>query len=99
MRVFLAACTVVLALIALGIGASYVALRPTVLKVAVPASDPIDQRVIGAAAEMLNAQRAPVRIEMVPVGDTQLALEALNRSRSISPWCARMRRCATAFKP
>ena len=77
LRVFLAACTVVLAIIAIGIGASYVALRPTVLKVAVPASDPIDQRVIGAAAEMLNAQRAPVRIEMVPVGDTQIALEAL----------------------
>jgi len=77
LRVFLAACTVVLALVAIGIGASYVVLRPTVLKVAVPASNPVDQRVIGAAAEMLNAQRAPVRIEMVPVGDTQIALEAL----------------------
>jgi TRAP-type uncharacterized transport system substrate-binding protein len=77
LRVFLAACTVVLALVAIAIGASYVVLRPTVLKVAVPASDPVDQRVIGAAAEMLNAQRAPVRIELVPVGDTQIALEAL----------------------
>jgi TRAP-type uncharacterized transport system substrate-binding protein len=77
LRAFLAACTVVLALVAIVIGASYVALRPTVLKVAVPASDPIDQRVIGAAAEMLHTQRAPVRIEMVPVGDTQIALEAL----------------------
>jgi TRAP-type uncharacterized transport system substrate-binding protein len=83
LRAFLAACTVVLAIIAVVIGASYVALRPTVLKVAVPASDPIDQRVFGAAAEMLNTQRAPVRIELVAVDSTQVALEWLE-SRKIN---------------
>ena len=77
MRTFLAASTVVLAIIAIVIGASYVVLHPTVLKVAVPASDPIDQRVFGAAAEMLNTQRAPVRLELVAVDSTPKALEAL----------------------
>jgi TRAP-type uncharacterized transport system substrate-binding protein len=83
LRTFLAACAVVLAVIAVVIGASYAALRPTVLKVAVPASDPIDQRVFGAAAEMLNTQRAPVRIELVPVDSAQVALESLE-SRKVS---------------
>jgi TRAP-type uncharacterized transport system substrate-binding protein len=77
LRAFLAACTVVLAIIAIGIGASYVVLHPTVLKVAVPASDPIDQRVFGAAAEMQNTQRAPVRLELVAVDGAPKALEAL----------------------
>jgi TRAP-type uncharacterized transport system substrate-binding protein len=77
LRAFLATCTVVLAIIAIVIGASYVVLHPTALKVAVPASDPIDQRVFGAAAEMLNTQRAPVRLELVTIDGTQKALEAL----------------------
>jgi TRAP-type uncharacterized transport system substrate-binding protein len=83
LRAVLAACTVVLAVVAIVIGASYVVLHPTVLKVAVPASDPIDQRVFGAVAEMLNTQRAPVRIELVPVDGTQIALEALE-SRKVN---------------
>jgi TRAP-type uncharacterized transport system substrate-binding protein len=67
----------VLAIVAVLIGASYLVLRATTLKVAVPASDPISQRVFGAAAEMLNTQRAPLRLELVPAADTKTAMEAL----------------------
>jgi TRAP-type uncharacterized transport system substrate-binding protein len=77
LRIFLAICTIVLALMAVSVGSSYFAFRPTELKIAVPASNPVDLKVIGTAAEMLNAQRAPVRLDLVKSDNTKTALEAL----------------------
>src|SRR3954463_9700482 len=81
LRIVLAACAVVLAITAVLIGASYLVLHATTLKGAVPASDPISQRVFGAAAEMLNSQRAPIRLELVPADDTKAAMEALESQK------------------
>jgi TRAP-type uncharacterized transport system substrate-binding protein len=77
LRTFLAVCTVLLALTAITVGWTYLAFRPTEFKVAVPASNTLDQKVIGAAAEMLRAQRAPVRLELVKSDNTKAAMEAL----------------------
>ena len=81
LRIFLTVCTILLGLTAIAVGLTYIALRPTELKVAVPASNTIDQRVIGAASEMLRAQRAPVRVELVTVENTKAALEALEAGK------------------
>jgi TRAP-type uncharacterized transport system substrate-binding protein len=51
--------------------------RPVEYKVAVPKSNALDQKVIGAAAEMLRAQGAPVRLELVVSENTKAALAAL----------------------
>jgi TRAP-type uncharacterized transport system substrate-binding protein len=77
LRIFLTVCAVLLAIMAVAVGASYFALRPTEFRVAVPAGDPLDQRVVGAAAELLRAQRAPVRFELVITENTKTALEGL----------------------
>ena len=77
----LTAFAILLAVIAAAVGASYFALRPTEFKVAVPASNPLDQRVIGQAADMLRAQRAPVRLELVITENTKTALEALEAGK------------------
>jgi TRAP-type uncharacterized transport system substrate-binding protein len=77
LRTFLAICTVVLALTAVAIGTTYFAFRPVEFKVAVTKSNALDQKVIGAAAEMLRAQRAPVRLELVVSDSTKAALESL----------------------
>jgi TRAP-type uncharacterized transport system substrate-binding protein len=74
-------CAILLAAVTIAIGASYFALRPTEFKVAVPASDPIDQRVFGLAADTLRSQRAPIRIEVVPVEKTKDAMDALEADR------------------
>ena len=71
LRIFLVFFATLLAAVTIAIGASYFALRPTEFKVAVPASDPIDQRVFGLAAETLRSQRAPIRIDVVPVEQDQ----------------------------
>jgi TRAP-type uncharacterized transport system substrate-binding protein len=81
LRGFLIACTIVLGLVAVAIGGSYLAFRPTEFKVAVPASNTLDQRVIGQAADMLRSQRAPVRFELVIVESTKKALEDLEAGR------------------
>jgi TRAP-type uncharacterized transport system substrate-binding protein len=80
-RIFLSICAIVLALVAITVGSSYFAFRPTELKVAVPASNTVDLKVIGTAAEMLNAQRAPVRLELVKSDNTKTALEALESGK------------------
>lgn len=77
----LTAFAILLAVVAITVGASYFALRPTEFKVAVPASNTLDQRVVGAAAEMLRAQRAPVRFELVITENTKNALDALDAGR------------------
>lgn len=81
MRLLLTACAVVLALMTIAVGASYFALKPTEFKVAVPASNTLDQRVIGQAAEMLRAQRAPVRLELVTSENTEAALAELESGK------------------
>ena len=81
LRIFLVFCTILLAAVAAAIGASYFALRPTEFKVAVPASDPIDQRVFGLAADTLRSQRAPIRIEVVPVEKSKDAMDALEADK------------------
>lgn len=81
MRVVLTACAVALAMIAAIMGVAYFVLHPSELKVAVPASNLLDQRVFGIAAELLRAQRAPARLEMVPVADTKAAIDALEAGK------------------
>jgi len=81
LRTFLALCTIVLALMAVTVGSSYFAFRPIELKVAVPASNAVDLKVMGTAAEMLNAQRAPLRLELVKSESTKAALEALEAGK------------------
>lgn len=81
MRVFLRASAILLAVIAIAGAASYLAFRPTELKVAVPATDPLDQRVFGLAADSLRSQRAPIRLELVPVDSIKAAMEALDSGR------------------
>jgi len=55
------------------------AFRPTELKIAVPATDALNQRVFGMASEMLRTARAPVRLEMVSVDSPRSAMEALEK--------------------
>jgi TRAP-type uncharacterized transport system substrate-binding protein len=81
LRIFLAVCAIVLAVMAVSVGAFYFTFRATELKIAVPASATVDQRVIGAAAAMLRAQRAPVRLELVTSESTKAALEALESGK------------------
>jgi TRAP-type uncharacterized transport system substrate-binding protein len=80
LRAFLRVFALLLAIVAIAGGVSYFALHPTELKIAVPAADPIDQRIFGMAADLLRSQRAPVRIEMVPVENVKAAMEALENN-------------------
>lgn len=77
MHAFLTACAIVLALVSAAVGVSYVVLRPTELRVAIPASNTVDKRLFGVAAEMLRAQRSPVRLELVAAESAKAALDAL----------------------
>jgi TRAP-type uncharacterized transport system substrate-binding protein len=77
LRVFLRVCAILLAVTAIAIGASYIAFKPHEFKVAVPSSNTLDQKVIGQAAEMLRAQRGPVRLELKVTDSTEAALQAL----------------------
>ena len=81
LRIFLVFCAILLAAVTIAIGASYFALRPNEFKVAVPATDPIDQRVFGLAADSLRTQRAPVRLEVVPVEKSKDAMDALEADK------------------
>jgi TRAP-type uncharacterized transport system substrate-binding protein len=81
MRILLVVCAILLAAVTVAVGAAYFTLRPNEFKVAVPASDPLDQRLFGLAADTLRSQRAPVRIEVVPVEKTQDAMEALEADK------------------
>jgi TRAP-type uncharacterized transport system substrate-binding protein len=74
---FLTVCAIVLAILSAAVGVSYVALRPSELRIAIPAANPLDKRLFGAAAEMLRAQRAPVRVETITSESTKAALDAL----------------------
>ena len=77
MRVLLTVCAVVLAVLAIGLGVAHFVLNPTEIKIAIPASDPVDTRVFGLAAETLRSQRSRTRLAVVPVENTKAAMEAL----------------------
>lgn len=79
MRVFLRVFALLLAVVAATGAIVHFAFRPTELKIAVPATDALNQRVFGMASEMLRAQRAPVRLEMVSVDNPKSAMEALEK--------------------
>lgn len=79
MRVFLRVFALLLAIVAATGAIVHFAFRPTELKIAVPATDALNQRVFGMASEMLRTARAPVRLEMVSVDSPKSAMEALER--------------------
>jgi TRAP-type uncharacterized transport system substrate-binding protein len=71
----------VLAVVAAILGVAHFGLRPAEFKIAIPATDTLDQRVFGTAADMLRAQRATVRIEVVSVENAKAALEQLEAGK------------------
>jgi TRAP-type uncharacterized transport system substrate-binding protein len=81
LRILLVVCAILLAAVTVAVGAAYFTLRPSEFRVAIPATDPIDQRMFGMAAELLRSQRAPVRIEVVPVEKAKDAMDALEADR------------------
>jgi TRAP-type uncharacterized transport system substrate-binding protein len=80
-RTFLTTCAVVLAIVAATLGVVYYVLHPPEFKIAVPATDTLDQRVFGAAADLLRTQAGQVRITVVPFDTDKLALEALEADK------------------
>jgi TRAP-type uncharacterized transport system substrate-binding protein len=75
----LAIVALVLALVALGFGAAYYAVQPSLLRVAVPASDSQSRQLFETAAEILKTGKASVQLSVVPT-DTALAAVAENRA-------------------
>jgi hypothetical protein len=78
---------ILLAAVTIAIGASYFALRPTEFKVAVPATIRSISACSGWRPTSLRSQRAPVRLEVVPVENRKDAMDALEPTRSISRSC------------
>jgi TRAP-type uncharacterized transport system substrate-binding protein len=78
LRAILTTCAAVLAVLAIVLGVVHFAVRPTNFKVAVLASDTLDQRMFGSAADMLRTARAPVRLEVVVTENAKAATEALD---------------------
>ena len=68
---------IVLAVTAAAIAATYFIMEPTTVRVAVPADDPMDQRLMRAAAETFDTQRAAVRLKLVAAADAKEASAAL----------------------
>lgn len=81
MRIFLTTCAIVLALLTVGLGVAHFVLHPPGMKIAVPASDVVDQRVFSLVAETLRSQLTRVRIEMVTVENAKAAMEALESGK------------------
>lgn len=79
MRIFLRVFALLLAIVAATGAIVHFAFRPTELKIAVPVTDALNQRVFGMASEMLRTARAPVRLEMVSVDSPKSAMEALEK--------------------
>jgi TRAP-type uncharacterized transport system substrate-binding protein len=78
-RSVLTVIAIVLAVATAVLGASYLALQPTVLRIAVPATNTFDQRLFQAAADMLQAQRAPVQFKFVTAATETAAFTLLDR--------------------
>ena len=81
LRILLILCAIILGAVTIAIGTTYFALRPQELRVAVPATDPIDLRVIGTAGYLLRSQRAPIRLVLVQVDKTKDATDALEAGK------------------
>jgi len=81
LRILLVLCAIILGAVTIAIGTTYFALRPQELRVAVPATDPIDLRVIGTAGYLLRSQRAPIRLVLVQVNNTKEATDALEAGK------------------
>src|SRR5688500_1326194 len=81
LRTFLTTCAVVLAILAVTLGVVHYMFHPPELKVAVPATSALDQRVFGMAADLLRTQGGRVRLAMVPYDTDQLALQALETEK------------------
>ena len=81
LRILLILCAFILGAVTIAIGTTYFALRPQELRVAVPATDPIDLRVIGTAGYLLRSQRAPIRLVLVQVDKTKDATDALEAGK------------------
>jgi TRAP-type uncharacterized transport system substrate-binding protein len=80
-RAFLEVVAVILALAAAAAAGGYFLLRPTVLRLAIPASDVVDQRIFAAAAEQLRAQGAPIRLHVDVSKRSDDVLQALDRRK------------------
>jgi TRAP-type uncharacterized transport system substrate-binding protein len=78
-RTFLEVLAGILALAALAAAVGYFALRPTVLRLAIPTTDTLDQRIFAAAADQLISQRAPIRLHWAAGGSSQAVTQALDR--------------------
>lgn len=61
--------------------ASYGYMKPIKLKVAIPATDVVDQKLFGLAADALRTQRAPVRLEVVIRENAEEVATALERQQ------------------
>ena len=81
LRILLLLCAIILGAVTIAIGTTYFALRPQELRVAVPATDPIDLRMIGTAGYLLRSQRAPIRLVLVQVDKTKDATDALEAGK------------------
>ena len=81
LRMLLVLCAIILGAATVAIGTTYFALRPQELRVAVPATDPIDLRVVGTAGYLLRSQRAPIRLVLVQVANTKDATDALEAGK------------------
>ena len=82
LRILLLLCAIILGAVTIAIGTTYFALRPQELRVAVPATDPIDLRMIGTAGYLLRSQRAPIRLVLVQVDKTKDATDALEAGKA-----------------
>jgi len=81
LHTFLRFFALLLAAITVAVGVTFISLRPTELKVAVPESNTLDTKVFRLASETLRTQRASVRLEMVSVANTKVALEQLEAGK------------------
>src|SRR5689334_22854263 len=80
-RAILATCAIALAIVAVAFGIIHYSVRAHEFKVAIPASNALDLRVFGMAAESLRTQRAPIRIEVVTADNTKAALDLLEAGK------------------
>jgi TRAP-type uncharacterized transport system substrate-binding protein len=70
--------TIGLAVVAVAIGVAYLVNRPTHFRVAIASSDGYDQRLFGAASDILRTSRAPVRLQIASVEDAASATKAVD---------------------
>ena len=72
----------IFALLALGIGAAYFILEPTILRVAVSTDHPYDQRLLRTAIELLKSQRAGIRLRPILVRSGDEAADSIRAGQA-----------------